>query len=1558
MTYPVRVPPLASRWVPAVLLLLVLTLLPGRAELVLTEFMASNTRTLTDEDGDYPDWIEIHNPGTSAVELLNWCLTDNAGNLTAWRFPSTNLPAGGYMIVFASGKDRRLAGAPLHTNFKLSSSGEFLGLVAPDGTTIVSAYQPAFPAQVNDVSFGLGRFSVETVLLDAGASGRVLVPSDGALGTDWTAPEFDDRSWSNAVTAIGFQQVLTTNNFRAIIRTDLLNRMFRTNATAYLRLPFLVADPAAVDRLTLQLKYDDGYIAYLNGVQISSDGAPDEPAWDSAADSDRSDADALIYANIPITDARGLLRAGTNILALQGLNSSNNSPTFLLSPRLVASQDTTPTNILRYFRQPTPGAANGFGSPDLGPVFSEARSSPEAPLDGDDLQITCRITPSLAALTNAVLHYRVMFSNEVVVPLRDDGTQGDGLPGDGVYGARIPAAASNPGQIVRWYMTASDAAGRSARWPAYEDPLDSPQYEGTMIGTTVASRLPVLHWFVENPAAAMTEAGTRCSIYYLGEFYDNVFAGLRGQASRGYPKKSYKLDFNRGYHFRFDPDQERVEEINLMTTSADKSFLRTTMAYESFRDVGCPWMISFPVRVQQNNAFYCVSILSEHPDETWLKRNKLDPNGAFYKMFNSLENAGGGDKRTRLFEDNRDLQELVTNINTANTNRVRWLYDNVNLAAMVNYLAVMIVIHDNDAPHKNYWMYRDTEGTREWRMLPWDKDLSFGINFNSGLSDTLWATNDGSGIISPSHPFFGDQRHQKVDLQWNRLIEAMYITPPILEMFKRRLRTVTDILLQSPGVWPSQRKYEARMDYFYDLMKDDVALDRARWPYFYGADMDFLTGLNALKQGYLTPRRLHLYATHSIHNPGYAKSALLPDAQPDDCVVLIGDVDYNPASGNQDEEYVQLINTNNYAAEISGWRLRGGIDHVFEPGTVIPSNSVLYVTPKVVAFRARAAGPRGGQTNQAQGNYHGHLSARGDALELTDTRGRVAHRRTYSGQPSQAQLYLRVTELMYHPAAPAPGGPYIAEDFEYIELRNIGPVPLDLAGIRFTSGVQFDFTHSAVTRLDPGQRVLVVKSLGAFASRYGSFPAGAIAGEYLGNLDNSGETVRLEDAVGEVILEFRYDNQWWPLTDGFGFSLTVADEAADWRAWDGPDLWRASAAPSGSPGTGDVQPSPPAPVFINEIFTASTPPDVDAVEIYNPNPEVADLSGWWLTDDFRTPKKYRLPTPTTIAPGGYLVLDEHQFNNPPGAPGSFSFSSSGDEVYLFSADADLTGYVDGFDFGPAEAGVSIGRYPRSVGEPHYVAQSVRTLGALNADPKIGPVVISEIHYHPPDLAGGVDDQLNEFVELRNVTTAEQSLFDPAAPTNTWHVRGGIEFDLPRDLRLPPGGGVVLVSFDPQTNALAAAAFRAAFAPPPETVLLGPFRGRLQNSEDRIELLKPNPPANGAVAYVLVDAVSYQDSAPWPPEADGWGLSLQRRWPPRYADDPASWMAAAPNPGIQLTLPSGPAPSITLSPADRTVMVTQPATFMVEAEGVAPVHFQWRLDGRPLAGATENVLRLT
>src|SRR5690349_2735695 len=90
----------------------------GRAQ-VISEFLARNNGLIFDEDGDSPDWIEIHNPTAQPVPLLNWALTDSPTNLTKWRFPATNLASGGYLLVYASGKDRVLAGQPLHTNFKL-----------------------------------------------------------------------------------------------------------------------------------------------------------------------------------------------------------------------------------------------------------------------------------------------------------------------------------------------------------------------------------------------------------------------------------------------------------------------------------------------------------------------------------------------------------------------------------------------------------------------------------------------------------------------------------------------------------------------------------------------------------------------------------------------------------------------------------------------------------------------------------------------------------------------------------------------------------------------------------------------------------------------------------------------------------------------------------------------------------------------------------------------------------------------------------------------------------------------------------------------------------------------------------------------------------------------------------------------------------------------------------------------------------------------------------------------------------------------------------------------
>src|ERR1043166_9241667 len=108
--------------------------LAGAAEtVVISEFMAANHSSLVDEDGDNSDWIEIFNSGAAAVNLGGWYLTDDSADPTKWMFPSTNLPANSFLIVFASGKNRAIAGGPLHTSSNLSSSGEYLALIHPDG---------------------------------------------------------------------------------------------------------------------------------------------------------------------------------------------------------------------------------------------------------------------------------------------------------------------------------------------------------------------------------------------------------------------------------------------------------------------------------------------------------------------------------------------------------------------------------------------------------------------------------------------------------------------------------------------------------------------------------------------------------------------------------------------------------------------------------------------------------------------------------------------------------------------------------------------------------------------------------------------------------------------------------------------------------------------------------------------------------------------------------------------------------------------------------------------------------------------------------------------------------------------------------------------------------------------------------------------------------------------------------------------------------------------------------------------------------------------------------
>src|SRR5580765_6773576 len=109
------------------------------------------------------------------------------------------------MLVFASGKNRRITGTPLHTTFSLKASGEYLALVRPDGTNIATVFSPVFPPQVDGISYGLSMQQTVTSLIPTGATARVLVPTSDTLGAGWMMPVFDDSAWASLRTGVGFE---------------------------------------------------------------------------------------------------------------------------------------------------------------------------------------------------------------------------------------------------------------------------------------------------------------------------------------------------------------------------------------------------------------------------------------------------------------------------------------------------------------------------------------------------------------------------------------------------------------------------------------------------------------------------------------------------------------------------------------------------------------------------------------------------------------------------------------------------------------------------------------------------------------------------------------------------------------------------------------------------------------------------------------------------------------------------------------------------------------------------------------------------------------------------------------------------------------------------------------------------------------------------------------------------------------------------------------------------------------------------------------------------------
>jgi len=446
---------------------------------------------------------------------------------------------------------------------------------------------------------------------------------------------------------------------------------------------------------------------------------------------------------------------------------------------------------------------------------------------------------------------------------------------------------------------------------------------------------------------------------------------------------------------------------------------------------------------------------------------------------------------------------------------------------------------------------------------------------------------------------------------------------------------------------------------------------------------------------------------------------------------------------------------------------------------------------------------------------------------------------------------LAITEISYNPDE---------SGAEFIELHNPTPAAVLLEGVEFSNGIEFRFGPGQT--IEAGGYLVLARDASVFAQAY---PDVELAGTYVGRLANDGEKVTLKDAEGITIVSAEYnDGDFWPLgPDGFGYTLVPWDSTDD---LDDPRAWRASAAPKGSPGAEDPLPLHDG-IVISEVLPDHGTGDA-AVELWNWTDTTIDVGGWFLSPDrtnFVTlTAAYAIPSGTSIDSDARLVVQESDLG--------FDLDALGGSVYLTAAEANAapSGYIVGVDHGAIEKGVSFGMYETSTGLLEFTAMAAVTLGAANSEPRAPQVAINEIHYHPAE--GGV-----EFLELFNPGPS-------AVQVGGWVVRGISDafgedsFTLPPDTLIPPAGFLVLVPVTP-----------AEFPDAAEGALvIGPYGGALNNAGEAVRLRKP---ANGGGVTILVDEVSFNDSAPWPVEPDGDGSSLERIVASGYGNDAAEWAAS-------------------------------------------------------------------
>ena len=1096
--------------------------------LVLTELMARNATTLVDADGDSSDWIEVYNVTDSPVNLDGWSLTDDAEEPRKWLFPGRDLTPRTALLVFASGKDRRPVDGELHAGFKLSGGGEFLGLFMPTGE-LASAYAPGFPDQFTHASYGFRMTSQSVALVAAGAAVRYHEPLDDMLGKIWTEAVFDDALWDVGTFPVGFDGKETAT-FGGELSTDLGAPDATTGASLYLRTSFAVADPAMLDALLLRIRYDDGFVAYLNGAEVARGNSPREPGGRSAAATEVAESRTFFFEIIDVSGNLSELKAGENVLAIHALNSSAADPDLLIMPELEGLRiESAPGIEPGYFENPTPGWPNGEIRRG---VASEVTFSVPSRISAEPFLVKLETSGSLA---------EIRYTTDRTEPDRRSPLYTGPLTIDRAMELRARSFVDDlvPGDICRemYALLAPDLVDFTS---------DLPLVVFNSVGRPDPIQPGPGQFFVLERAGDGRTALTQ-PVELAGE--GRMWA--RGSSTLTHPKKAWRLEFRdlRGEDLDLSPLGMPADGDWLLYGAhiVDPSMLRNAFMYElsnqmeryAVRGRFCEVFLngmsepisrsdyvgvySFFERIERHEDRVDVERLgvddTEEPDITGGYILKIDRGDADEKPFEA-----GGRAIAAFYPATGDITDA----------QLAWI--KAYLDAFAEALELPEVTDGSVAlDDKLYAEYIDVDSWVDHHLLNEFALNSDGLNLSTYLfkprgeklaAGPIWDFDRAVGAASTGQSatdswqcgqFFGAT-------WWNRL----FLDP----QFWLRYR---DLYLSRRATTLSEKNVRAIIEQFATEINEAQVRNFDRW----GRDPidhdDWRGEVDFLAEW--VSRRLRWMDTRFVSAPGF-------------------DVPAGTAESGIEVTFTRPLG--NMAGSCDA-------DPAFPP----PTDGEIYYTLNGPDPR----GPAGSKDPEAL-LYDGAPVVVEDNVRI---RARALERGAWSDLAEAGYVTtpaaLALTEIMYNPAV-IEGDAFAASNFEYLELLNVGDEPISLVGFALNKPAveitDSDVFGGPLPLLGPGEYFLLVRNPEAFQARY---PASAvvIAGRFgsRDTLSNGGQELLLTGPFGEEVFRFEYGDEWQPTTDGPGHSLVLIDAATPRADYGVSTAWRASGSPGGSPGLAD-----------------------------------------------------------------------------------------------------------------------------------------------------------------------------------------------------------------------------------------------------------------------------------------------------------------------------------------------------------------------------------------------------